>query len=253
MSFWFWHGLRKGIHSTRYPRALDTSPGITPGRPITTQFSQPEQAGAAESECPVHAIKAAGARAVVDIRTCVWCQRCRVGTSNPMKWEDSYQWAQLSDLNRARPQLPTPFAHSLHVMVVDAGDCGACLHEVKQLNNPFYNMHRLGIFTTATPRLADVLLVVGPVSENMRGPLLKTYEAMPMPKRVMAVGTCAISGGVFGRTFVSSGGVGNVLPVDIETPGDPPPPLAILHSLLILAGRRVPSLQLAQTAEKVSL
>ena len=95
-------------------------------------------------------------------------------------------------------------------MVVDAGDCGACLHEVKQLNNPLYNMHRLGFFLTATPRTADLLLVVGPVSENMRGPLLKTYEAMPDTKRVMAVGACAITGGVFGRSFMSAGGVRTV-------------------------------------------
>src|SRR5262249_54178501 len=122
------------------------------------------------------------------------------------------------------------------VMVVDAGDCGACLHEVKQLNNPLYNMHRLGFFTTPTPRMADLLLVVGPVSENMREPLVKTYEAMPDSKRVLAVGTCAITGGVFGRSFMSAGGVGAVLPVDLEVPGDPPPPLAILHGLLVAAG-----------------
>ncbi|HUJ39738.1 MAG TPA: hypothetical protein VLW54_04265 [Candidatus Acidoferrales bacterium] len=126
----------------------------------------------------------------------------------------------------------------MHVIVVDAGDCGACLREVKQLNNPFYNVHRLGIFFTASPRAADVLLVVGPVSENMRLPLMKTYEAMPTPKRVLAVGTCAITGGVFGRTFISAGGAASVVPVDLEIPGDPPPPLAILHGLLVVAGRK---------------
>jgi Ni,Fe-hydrogenase III small subunit len=109
---------------------------------------------------------------------------------------------------------------------------------VKQLNNPLYNIHRLGIFFTPTPRTADVLLVVGPVSENMRGPLLKTYEAMPEPKRVLAVGTCAITGGVFGRSFMSAGGLGSVLPVDLEIPGDPPPPLAVLHGLLAVTGRK---------------
>ena len=123
-------------------------------------------------------------------------------------------------------------------MVVDAGDCGACLHEVKQLNNPLYNVHRLGIFFTPTPRAADVLLVVGPVSENMRLPLRKTYEAMPDPKRILAVGACAINGGVFGRSAMSAGGVSSVLPVDLEVPGDPPPPLAILHGLLALTGRK---------------
>jgi len=147
-------------------------------------------------------------------------------------------------------RLETAFSQSLHVMVVDAGDCGACLHEVKQLNNPLYNMHRLGIFLTATPRTADVLLVVGPVSENMRGPLLKTYEAMPEPKRVLAVGTCAITGGVFGKSFMSAGGVGMVLPVDVEVPGDPPPPLAVLHGLLVVAGRKKPTTAPTQSREE---
>ena len=134
--------------------------------------------------------------------------------------------------------LPSAFSKSMHVMVVDAGDCGACLHEVKQLNNPLYNMHRLGFFFTATPRTADLLLIVGPVSENMRGPLLKTWEAMPTTRRVMAVGSCAITGGVFGRSFMCAGGVGSVLPVDFEVPGNPPPPLAILHGLLVATGRK---------------
>ena len=78
---------------------------------------------------------------------------------------------------------PRPFPNPCTLMVVDAGDCGACLHEVKQLNNPLYNFHRLGFFFTATPRTADLLLIVGPVSENMRGPLLKTWEAMPATRR----------------------------------------------------------------------
>ena len=145
--------------------------------------------------------------------------------------------------NRDTKPCLSAYRRSLHVIVVDAGDCGACLHEVKQLNNPLYNMHRLGMFLTATPRAADVLLVVGPVSENMRVPLLKTYEAMPDPKRVVAVGACAINGGVFGRTFMSAGGAVSVLPVDLEIPGDPPPPLAVLHGLLVVAGRKTPVLR----------
>jgi formate hydrogenlyase subunit 7 len=77
----------------------------------------------------------------------------------------------------------------------------------------------------------------------MRVPLLKTYEAMPDPKRVVAVGACAITGGVFGRTFMSAGGAASVLPVDLEVPGDPPPPLAILHGLLAVTGRKSPTLR----------
>ncbi len=240
MSLWFWHGLRKGIQTTRYPWAPENAPGVTPGRPLATEFASDEEASRAAASCPVGAIHANGRRAIADLRTCVWCERCHFGVTNPLQWDTSYEWARASAEKSAHSGMPGAFRKSLHVMVVDAGDCGACLHEVKQLNNPLYNMHRLGVFLTATPRAADVLLVVGPVSENMRGPLLKTYEAMPDPKRVIAAGTCAITGGVFGRSFMSAGGVGAVLPVDFEIPGDPPPPLAILHGLLVAAGRRNP-------------
>ena len=90
---------------------------------------------------------------------------------------------------------------------------------------------------TATPRDADVLLVAGPVSEAMREPLRKAYEAMPMPRRVVAIGDDAIDGGVFGKSFASAGGVGEVIPVDFIVPGCPPPPLAIIHGLLAAAGQ----------------
>lgn len=236
MSFWSWYGLRRGVQSTRYPRVPETAPGVSPGRPLATEFPSPEDALIAAANCPAGAIGAKGLHAIADLRTCIWCQRCRFGNPNLLQWDASYEWTQTPRAAATYTPLPGSFRKSLQIMVVDAGDCGACLHEVKHLNDPFYNMHRLGFFFTATPRAADVLLVVGPVTENMRGPLLKTYEAMPDPKRVLAVGTCAISGGVFGRSFISAGGVGSVLPVDLEIPGDPPPPLAILHGLLVASG-----------------
>jgi Ni,Fe-hydrogenase III small subunit len=99
-------------------------------------------------------------------------------------------------------------------------------------------MHRLGFFITPTPRQADILLVVGPVTDHMKIPLLKAYEAMPSPKRVMAVGACALSGGIFGPSFVSYSGVSEILTVDVKVPGCPPPPFAILHGLLVLTGRK---------------
>ena len=238
MSFWFWHGLRRGVQSTRYPYALERAPGVSPGRPVSTQFESATAAGVAAHICPVGAIISDERWAFVDERTCVHCQRCRFELNAPMNWRSDYEWAELPSKYTQLSPFPRSFARSLHIMVVDAGDCGACLHEVKQLNNPLYNMHRLGFFTTATPRMADLLLVVGPVSENMREPLMKTYEAMPDTKRVMAVGTCALTGGVFGRSFMSAGGVGSVLPVDLEVPGNPPPPLAILHGLLVATGRK---------------
>lgn len=238
MSFWFWHGLRKGVQSTRYPQAAETAAGVSPGRPVSTEFASASEASSAAAVCPTVAIVADDKWAFVKQRECVNCQRCRFELRSPMNWQVGYQWTELPPNRSEYPPLPGAFSNSLHIMVVDAGDCGACLHEVKQLNNPLYNMHRLGFFLTATPRTADLLLVVGPVSENMRGPLIKTYEAMPDTKRVMAVGTCATTGGVFGRSFMSAGGVASVLPVDLEVPGNPPPPLAILHGLLVVTGRK---------------
>jgi Ni,Fe-hydrogenase III small subunit/ferredoxin len=241
MSFWFWHGLRRGVQSTRYPRASETAPGVSPGRPLATDFPSPEEASLAAANCPTGAIDAQGRHVIADLRTCIWCQRCHFGNPNLLQWDDGYEWTQKPPAAATHMPLPRSFTRSVNIIVVDAGDCGACLHEVKHLNDPFYNMHRLGFFFTATPRAADILLVVGPVSENMRGPLLKTYEAMPDPKRVLAVGTCAISGSVFRRSFISAGGVGSVLPVDLEIPGEPPPPLAILHGLLVATGRKTPT------------
>jgi Ni,Fe-hydrogenase III small subunit len=238
MSFWFSHGLGRGIQSTRYPRTTESAPGVSPGHPINTEFPSTSAALEGAASCPVGAIIADGTSAFVDDGICIHCQRCRFGIRSPMNWEPGYEWTELPPGRKEYDSLPRAFSKSLHVVVVDAGDCGACLHEVKQLNNPLYNIHRLGYFFTATPRTADLLLVVGPVSENMRGPLLKTYEAMPDSKRVMAVGTCAITGGVFGRSFMCAGGVGSVLPVDLEVPGNPPPPLAVLHGLLVASGRK---------------
>jgi Ni,Fe-hydrogenase III small subunit len=238
MAFWFWYGLRNGIQSTRYPQAPESAPGVSPGRPLNTLFPDAAEAARAAANCPVGAITAVDIHANVDLRKCVYCQRCHFGMPDPLHWDSSFEWTEAHSTEVPYEPLSSDFSRSLHVIVVDAGDCGACLNEVRQLNNPLYNMHRLGIFFTPTPRAADVLLVVGPVSENMRGPLVKTYEAMPDPKRVMAVGTCAITGGVFGRTFMCAGGVGSVLPVDLEVPGDPPPPLAVLHGLLVVTGRK---------------
>jgi Ni,Fe-hydrogenase III small subunit len=238
MSFWFWHGLRNGIRTTHYPRSAEAALGVSPGCPVNTEFSSDSEAQTAAAICPVDAIIAHGKSAFVDQGKCVHCQRCRLSIPSPMNWDTGYEWSRLPAGQAESMTLPAAFSRSMHVMVVDAGDCGACLHEVRQLNNPLYNIHRLGFFFTATPRTADLLLVVGPVSENMRGPLLKTWEAMPATRRVMAVGSCAISGGVFGHSFICAGGVGSVLPVDFEVPGNPPPPLAILHGLLVATGRK---------------
>jgi Ni,Fe-hydrogenase III small subunit len=125
----------------------------------------------------------------------------------------------------------------MHVRFIDAGANGALISEVRLIDAPPYNLHRFGIFITATPRDADVLLVGGPVTEAMREPLRKAFDAMPTPKRVVAIGDDAIDGGIFGKSYASAGGVASVIPVDFIVPGCPPPPLAIIQGLLAAAGQ----------------
>jgi Ni,Fe-hydrogenase III small subunit len=156
---------------------------------------------------------------------------------NTMSWQADYRWAKWVGDNARRAARHRPFRKSLHIRVVDTGSCDAVLSEIKQLVKPYYNMHRLGFFITPTPRHADVLMVAGPVTSQMRLALLKTYAAMPEPKWVMAVGNCAISGCVFAPSFIANGSVAGVIPLDVQVPGCPPPPLAILHGLLLLTGR----------------
>ena len=132
--------------------------------------------------------------------------------------------------------LPLPFRRSIHIRHVDAGSDGAIEHEIAALLSPYYDMQRLGLFFTASPRHADVLLVTGPVTRPMVEPLRVTYEAMPDPRIVVAAGTDACSGGIWAGPEVL-GGVDRVLPVDVYIPGDPPPPIALLHGLLLATGR----------------
>jgi Ni,Fe-hydrogenase III small subunit len=239
MSEWVLKGIRSGVKSTRYPRAEERAPGVSPGLPDVPGPLSEEQSRALVARCPTGAIGLEGSELVVDYRRCVHCFRCVRGTAPPLGWKNGYEWAGIAP-GASSPRWPSCFRKSLHIRVVDAGDCGACLNEVRQLSNPYYNLHRLGFFITPTPRNADILLVVGPVTDHMRAPLREVYEAMPAPKLVMAVGACALTGGVFGPSFITSAGVKDLLPVDIEVPGFPPPPLAILHGLLVAAGRKPP-------------
>ena len=126
------------------------------------------------------------------------------------------------------------FQRSLTIRQVDAGSCNACELEIHAMNNPFYNCERFGIHFTASPRFADLLLVTGPVSRNMEIALRRTYDAVPTPKLVIAVGDCGCHGGVFGESYASAGRIGNVIPVDACIPGCPPTPLALLTGILAL-------------------
>ena len=121
---------------------------------------------------------------------------------------------------------------SLAIREVDAGSCNGCELEIHALNNAFYDLERFGLRFVASPRHADVLLVTGPVTRNMREALLRTYNATPDPKWVVAVGACAKDGGIFAGSYAVAGGVGAVVPVDLHIPGCPPTPTQLLQGLI---------------------
>jgi len=126
---------------------------------------------------------------------------------------------------------------SLAIREVDAGSCNGCELEIHALNNAFYDLERFGLRFVASPRHADVLLVTGPVTRNMREALERTYNATPDPKWVVAVGHCAKDGGVFAGSYAVAGGVDAVVPVDLHIPGCPPTPTQLLRGLLALLDR----------------
>jgi Ni,Fe-hydrogenase III small subunit len=123
---------------------------------------------------------------------------------------------------------------SLSIREVDAGSCNGCELEIHALNNAFYDLERFGLRFVASPRHADVLLVTGPVSRNMREALERTYNATPDPKWVVAVGDCAADGGIFAGSYAIAGGVKDVVPVDLHIRGCPPRPVQLLQGLLAL-------------------
>src|SRR5579863_6916203 len=123
---------------------------------------------------------------------------------------------------------------SLSIRQVDAGSCNGCELEIHALNNAFYDLERFGLRFVASPRHADVLMVTGPVTKNMREALERTYNAMPDPKWVVAIGDCAVDGGLFSGSYAVVGGVDRVVPFDLHIRGCPPRPIQLLTGLLAL-------------------
>ena len=136
--------------------------------------------------------------------------------------------AQLDRVARRR------LGRSLSIREVDAGSCNGCELEINALSNAFYDLERFGLRFVASPRHADVLLVTGPVTKNMREALERTYNATPNPKWVVAVGDCAVDGGLFAESYAVAGGVSAVIPVDLHIRGCPPNPLQLIEGLLAL-------------------
>ena len=202
--------------------------------------------------CPTRAITmppdGAAARLDIDYGRCIVCQLCTEACPTGamaasgdwafgVRQRDDLVWRSTSQASPPEDAMQTGFRRSLHVRHVDAGSCNGCESELQALNNAFYNLHRLGIFFTASPRAADLLLVTGPVTYAMLEPLRATHEAMAEPRWVMAVGTCAVSGGIAAGHYASGHGLEGVLPVDVYLPGCPPNPAAIIEALLMFLKR----------------
>jgi Ni,Fe-hydrogenase III small subunit len=124
------------------------------------------------------------------------------------------------------------FGQAVAIRHVDAGSCNGCELEIHAINGPHYNIEGMGVKFAASPRHVDVLLVTGPVSRNLEVALKRTYDAIPEPKWVVAMGDCSCTGGMFGESYATCGKVSSVIPVDVEVPGCPPTPTALLQGIL---------------------
>jgi len=124
------------------------------------------------------------------------------------------------------------YGQAVAIRHVDAGSCNGCELEIHAVNGPHYNIEGMGVKFVASPRHADVLLVTGPVTRNLEIALKRTYDAIPEPKWVIAMGDCGCTGGMFGETYATCGKVSNAIPVDVEVPGCPPTPIALLQGIL---------------------
>ena len=251
MPQWTLLGLLQGKQTAPWPLAsgTDGQEGLL-GMPRYSPELCGEGCRDCADVCPTNAITVRngnGPELDVNYGRCVVCQLCTEACPTGAMAASS-DWAfgvrNRADLvwtkNAATPAPPKPtrgFRRSLHVRHVDAGSCNGCESELQALNNPFYNLHRLGIFFTASPRFADCLLVTGPVTHAMLGPLRATYEAMAEPRWVVAVGTCAVSGGVAEGGYACGHGLEGVLPVDVYLPGCPPNPAAVIQALLMFLDR----------------
>jgi Ni,Fe-hydrogenase III small subunit/ferredoxin len=251
--FWTFFGLQQGQATTPWPKGDAAGQEGVLGMPRFEPERCPPACEECAAACPTAAItveagQTGKGRLTVDYGRCVVCQLCveACPTSAAIASPDwAFGTRQRSDLVLTS-SVPVPerttaartgFRRSLHIRHVDAGSCNGCESELQALNNPFYNLHRFGIFFTPSPRFADLLLVTGPVTYAMHEPLRRAYDAMPEPRWVMAVGACAVSGGVAGGGYACGNGLEEVLPVDLYLPGCPPNPAAIVEALLMFLDR----------------
>ena len=252
---WVLRGLRNGIVTTRWPARPDEYASAARGPATVLDGAAAVCAEEAARLCPAGAITAdRGGIARLDQGDCIGCGRCVAGRPDVFGWKTGPASASLTRAGLVVPADESPDAlasvtgrlrertralrRSVHLRHVDAGSDGSEEWEIMALLNPVYDIHRLGMFLTASPRHADILLVTGPGASGMASPLRETYEAMPHPKVVIAVGTDAVSGGLVSPSYATSGGIGELVPVDVWLPGSPPSPFSILSALLLALGRR---------------
>ena len=246
--------LRQGYRTIRFPRkAPPALPDRFRGLPRLDASACAEGCRECAAACPVGAIAIHGAERgrglTVDLGRCMFCADCVESCpTGAIAFTGDYRLSV-----RARDDLVTDgslrladaiarklrrlLGRSLRLRQLSAGGCNACEADSNVLTTVGWDIGRFGIAFVASPRHADGLLVTGPVTRNMRGALEKTYEAVPSPKLVIAVGACAISGGLYARSPETCGGVAGILPVDLFVPGCPPHPLTLLDGLLRLLGR----------------
>ena len=252
--------LRTGVVTIRYPEDPAHPPERFRGAPAVRPGSLLDNLPPT-SICPSGAIVREPGRYGIDVGRCIFCGRCAEGAQGgaiDLGRQIELAARQRKDLvvevearqdGRAVP-LPRPLSdgevakeirrtlgRSLALRHLDSGSCNACDWELTALLNPVYDVRRLGIDFVASPRHADGVIVTGPVTRNLEMAVRRTYEAVPEPRIVIAVGACATSGGIVGRSYASAGGVAEVLPVDVFIPGCPPRPEAIIFGILLAVGR----------------
>ncbi|MHB8352533.1 MAG: NADH-quinone oxidoreductase subunit B family protein [Thermoplasmata archaeon] len=245
MTSWIRHAYRRGILTTEFPR-VPASEEELPGSgrpPVAAAGALVQLPEEVRSDCPTGAIGGDG----IDQGRCIRCARCRpaglmpaLGVELNVGSRDGLRWPDGERPSRAGSE-PPPLAalkRSLHLFLIDVGSCQGCNREVLGLSSPYYDLERLGFSFTNSPRHADILVVVGIPTPAMVEPLQRTFSAIPAPKAVLAVGACAIDGGIFHDPSAPS--VAELVPVDLFVAGCPPPPIAILQGILSLAGRAAP-------------
>jgi len=254
--------LRTGVVTIRYPDEPAAIPERFRGPPRPRPGAAFDALPPAEV-CPSGAISGGtgSPRYAIDLARCIRCGRCAEGEAGA--GVELGREVELAARDRTRlvatvergadgrvvalPPPPPPaevaervrrtLGRSLHLRHLDSGSCNACDWELTALLNPVYDVRRLGVDFVASPRHADGVIVTGPVTRNLEVAVRRTWEAVPEPRVVIAVGACATSGGIVGRGYASAGGVGEVLPVDVFIPGCPPRPEAIIYGILLAAGR----------------